>query len=70
MMQEGVNYARLCEIMRDYAISCEGTRKNASLASACEAPFCARVASSHAIKYALTPLDVWIGRLPLSESVT
>ena len=42
--------------MRDYAISCEGTRKYASLASVCEAPFCARYASSHARKYAPTPL--------------
>ena len=38
------------------AISCEETRKNASLASARMAPFCARVASSHASKYAPTPL--------------
>ena len=43
--------------MRDYAILCEGTRKYASLASVCEAPFCARYASSHARKYAPTPLD-------------
>ena len=42
--------------MRDYAISCEGTQKYASLASVCKAPFCARVASSHASKYAPTPL--------------
>ena len=43
--------------MRDYVISCEGTRKNASLASARMAPFCARVASLHASKYAPTPLQ-------------
>ena len=50
--------------MRDYAISCEGTRKYASLASVCEAPFCARYASSHARKYAPTPLKI----LPTRES--
>ena len=43
--------------MRDYAISCKGTQKYASLASVCEAPFCARVASLHASKYAPTPLE-------------
>ena len=35
---------------------CEGTQKYASLASVCEAPFCARYASSHTRKYVLTPL--------------
>ena len=44
--------------MRDYARLCEGTRKYASLASVCEAPFGARYASSHARKYAPTPLKV------------
>ena len=55
--------------MRDYAILCKGTRKYASLASICEAPFCARVASLHASKYAPTPLKgaitsvhVWYSR--------
>ena len=56
--------------MRDYAISCEGTQKNVSLTSACEAPFCAKVASLHASKYAPTPLYLllcvlcagWYGR--------
>ena len=51
MMRKGVNYAILCE----------GTRKYASLASVCEAPVCARYASSHARKYALTPLRIIAG---------
>ena len=41
--------------MRDHAISCEGKRKYVSLASVCEAPFCARYAILHVRKYAPTP---------------
>jgi len=44
--------------VRGYAISCEGTRKYASLAKARTAPFYARFARSHASKYAPTPLKI------------
>ncbi len=49
LMRQGVNYAKSHEIMRRNQKICE-------LANTCEAPFYARLASSHAKNYAPTPL--------------
>ena len=46
------------QIMRDPASSCESTYIYASLASACEAPFYASYASSHANFYATNALNI------------